>query len=312
MNPMKRILILINLFLLPVVAHAIVLDRVVAVVGDQAITERDVTLAMRDFGGVGIKKDAVNRKDVLEGLIQDALLAQAMQRSNIVVNEEDINRAIRNVMSQYGMSNIAQLRAAVAKQGISFDQYRENLKKHIQQMKFMNQNIGSQVKISDQDLEDYYRSHMQRFKGTSAVHIAEIIFPFPDPLTAESAKALEEEVKSVVAKLNRTNFKQMARKYSKGPNADKGGDMGVVDPKTLPPEVAKAILPMNAGDISTPIITKTAIVIVMALERSAATDKDFERLKDQIYNILYDERMKDVMKAYVSQLRQNSYVQINE
>ncbi|PIR19896.1 MAG: hypothetical protein COV45_07915 [Deltaproteobacteria bacterium CG11_big_fil_rev_8_21_14_0_20_47_16] len=305
-------LILISITLLfTQMASAVVLDRVVAVVGDQAITERDVSLSMKDFGSTKGQK-AANRKDALEGLIQDALLAQAMANANVVVNEEDVNRAIRNVMAQHGMTTVEQLRGAVAKQGLSFDQYRENLKKHIQQMKFINQNIGSQVKISDQDLEDYYRQHMQKFSGTSAVHIAEIIFPFPDPLTTENVRKLEDDVKKVAKQLNKSNFKQLARQYSKGPNADQGGDLGVIDPSTLPPEVAKVVIPMHSGDISQPIVTKTGIVIVMALERSAATDKDFERLKDQIYNILYDERMQDVMKAYVSQLRQNSYVQINE
>jgi peptidyl-prolyl cis-trans isomerase SurA len=295
-------------------AHAVVLDRIVAVVGNEAITERDVTLAMRNTRGPRVGKDAhvLSRNEALETLIQDALLAQAMVRANIVVNEEDINRAMRNVMAQHGMSNMDQLRATVAKQGITFDQYRENLKRHIQQMKFINQEIGSQVKISDQDLEDYYRQHMKKFSGTSAIHIAEIIFPFPEPMTEDAAKALQAQIRDVASKLTKGNFKQMAKKYSKGPNADQGGDLGVVDPKTLQPEVAAAVIPLRAGEITQPIVTKTGVIIAMALERSEATDKDFERLKDQIYNILYEQRMQDVMKAFVSQLRQNSYVQVND
>lgn len=294
-------------------ASAVVLDRIVAVVNNDAITERDVTLAMRKpMGADGKKATAMNRKDALEDMIQEKLMAQAMGQSNIAVNEEDINRAMRNVMAQYGMSSTDQLRSVVAKQGISFDQYRENLKRHIQQIKFINQQIGSQIKISDQDLEDYYQQHMKKFSGTSAVHIAEIVFPINEHMTETEGHALEDKVKDVAKKLNRTNFRQMAAKYSQGPNAAQGGDMGIVDPKSLPPEIASALMPMRSGDISAPIITKSAIAIVMVVERSEATSKDFERLKDQIYNILYDQRMQDAMKSYVAQLRQNAYVQVNE
>lgn len=294
-------------------ASAVVLDRIVAVVNNDAITERDVTLAMRKpLGADGKKAAAMNRKDALEDMIQEKLMAQAMGQSNIAVNEEDINRAMRNVMAQYGMSSTDQLRSVVAKQGISFDQYRENLKRHIQQIKFINQQIGSQIKISDQDLEDYYQQHMKKFSGTSAVHIAEIVFPINEHMTETEGHALEDKVKDVAKRLNRTNFRQMAAKYSQGPNAAQGGDMGIVDPKSLPPEIASALMPMRSGDISAPIITKSAIAIVMVVERSEATSKDFERLKDQIYNILYDQRMQDAMKSYVAQLRQNAYVQVNE
>lgn len=292
---------------------AVVLDRIVAIVNNEAITERDVALAMRRPAGAGQKKVAVmNRKEALEDLIQEKLMSQSMGKSNIAVNEEDLNRAMRNVMAQYGMRSTDQLRAEVTKQGLSFDQYRENLKRHIQQIKFVNQQIGSQIKISDQDLEDYYQQHMKKFGGTTAVHIAEIVFPIHERMTEVEGRALEAKVKDVAGKLNRSNFRQMAAKYSQGPNATQGGDLGVVNPKSLPPEIASAITSMRGGDISAPIVTKSAIAIVMVVERSEATTKDFERLKDQIYNILYDQRMQDAIKAYTAQLRQNAYVQVNE
>lgn len=314
MHQKLRILTLTSLLLtFTGIASAMVVDRIVAVVNNDAITERDVTLAMRrPVGAAGKKTSAVNRKEALEDLIQERLMAQAMGQASIAVNEDDINRAMRNVMSQYGMSSVDQLRSVVTKQGLSFDQYRENLKRHIQQIKFINQQIGSQIKISDQDLEDYYQQHMKKFSGTSAVHIAEIVFPINEHMTETEGRALESKVKDVASKLNRSNFRQMAAKYSQGPNAAQGGDMGIVDPKSLQPEIASALLPMHSGDISAPIVTKTAIAIVMVVERSDATSKDFERLKDQIYNILYDQRMQDAMKAYTAQLRQNAYVQVNE
>ncbi len=295
------------------IASAVVLDRIKAVVNNEAVTERDLTLAMhRSMGTGGKKMMMLNRKEALDDIIQEKLMSQAMGKSNIAVNEEDISRAMRNVMAQHGMSTTDQLRSVVAKQGLSFDQYRENLKRHIQQIKFINQQIGSQIKISDQDLEDYYQQHMKKFGGTGAVHIAEIVFPITEHMSETEGRALEAKVKDVAGKLNRSNFRQLAAKYSQGPNAAQGGDLGVVDPKSLPPEIAGALLSMHSGDISSPIVTKGAITIVMVVERSEATDKDFERLKDQIYNILYDQRMQDALKAYVAQLRQNAYVQINE
>ncbi len=308
-----RALILTSLLFISTTAAAVVLDHVVAVVNSDAITERDVTLAMQHgMGPDGKKLSAGSRKETLENIIQDKLMAQAMTKANVVVNEEDINRAMRNIMRQYGMTSIDQLRAAAAKQGVSFEQYRENMKHHIQQIKFINQEVGSQIKISDQDLEDYYRQHMKKFSGTSAVHVAEIFFPISDTMTQEEGHVLEERIKGIAEKLNKNNFKQMARQYSKGPNADQGGDMGVVDPKTLPTEVGNAIMALKSGEIGPPVVTRNAIIIPMVVERSEATDKDFERLKDQIYNIIYDQRMQDSMKSFVAQLRQKAYVQVNE
>lgn len=316
-TPRLRTSIKLLLCLLPFTAQAAVVDQIVAVVNNEAITQHDVTREMRKVKGVKRAKGfehlgALTEQEALDELINDRLMNQAMMQSKIVVNEEDINRSLRNVMAQNGMTSIDQLRGAAAREGLSFEEYRENLKRHIQQMKFVNQEVGSQVKITDQDLEDYYRQHMQKFSGTGAVHIAQIIFPLDPKMTEGDARQLQATVQDVSKKLNKGNFKQMARKYSKGPNADQGGDMGVIDPATMQPEVAKVILPMQVGEISKPIVTANSINIVMVLDRGAATDKDFARLKDQIYNILYDQRMQSAMRSYVAQLRQKSYVEIKK
>ncbi|PIR17712.1 MAG: hypothetical protein COV46_03115 [Deltaproteobacteria bacterium CG11_big_fil_rev_8_21_14_0_20_49_13] len=299
-------------------AFAEVAEKVVAIVGSEIITLYDLDAAMASH--LNEINKSVNKelkyKDVrarvLEKMIDNLLMNQAMESSNIAITNDDIARYIKNILAQNHMS-IEALKAEIAAKGISYETYKEQMRANIKRMRFINQDIGSRVKISDQDLRDYYEKHLTEFGSNKSAHIAQIVLPFEPNTTKEEALQMKARATEIVkqARLG-TSFAALSKQYSKGPNSENGGDLGIVDPGRLLPEIAKALEQMKPGQISDPIISPAGVHVIDLIDRAQATKDDFEKMKEKIYEKMYDQRVNDEINAYVTELKKKTYIEIKE
>ena len=104
-------------------------------------------------------------------------------------------------------------------------------------------------------------------------------------------------------------FENLAKQHSKGPNANKGGDLGMVKISDLPQSVAEYVKNMPAGSISDPIPTDNAVVIVKLVGWPDVESGDFEAVRDTIYQKLYDQRLKEALDGHLQKMRQTAYIE---
>lgn len=305
-------IIIAALYAWPKFASSEVVDRIAAVVNNEVITQvqLDRAVAARSKNLGAKQSDPEANRTVLERLINDKLINQLMAASKVEVSEDDLSHAIGNVLRQNGIT-IDQLRAEVVSKGMTYEEYKKEVEREIKRIKFINQVIGPQVKITDQDLRDYYQRNQDRFRGSMRAHIAQIFLPFEGISTEEDAQKLKDTALSITAKGQRGgNFEELVKTYSKGPNADSGGDIGMVNLKDLPQPVADTIRTMKVGDVSYPIPTENGLVIVKLISLPELSASDFEGLRDRIYSALYDERIEETLGAYMQKERQKAFIEI--
>lgn len=305
-------LLILSMVLICLPANAVVVNRIAAVVGNQAITERDLSHAMglREKTQKPPKNDPNFRQETLDRLIDEELLSQLLSKSKITVSEDDLARAIANILHQNHMT-IEALRAEVQAKGMSYDEYKKQVEKEIRKIKFINQVIGPQVKISDQDLRDYYQRNQERFRGGEQAHIAEIAIPLVGVESQSEMDKLGETALNISNQARHGgNFAALAREHSKGPNASSGGDIGMVNLKDLPFEVSQTIKGMRIGEASNPILVGEALVIIKLIALPEISSGDFDRMRDDIYNALYEQKIEETMKNYLAKERQKVFVEV--
>lgn len=305
------VLALLAWILAPRAASAEVIDRIAAVVNNEIITEVDVDRAVASRGrSAAAKPEGTTRQEVLERMIDEKLLAQIMGKSKIEVTDDDLARAIANVLHQNRMS-IDQLRSEIAAKGMSYEEYKKQIENEIRRIKFINQVIGPQVKITDADLRDYYQRNQDRFRGGTSAHFAEILLPLEGIETEADMKALSDTALAITARARRgTSFESLAKQYSKGPGAPQGGDMGMMDLKDLSPEIAQAIRSLRIGEVSNPFLVGNAVAIVKLIALPEIASGDFDRMRDQIYAAIYDQRIEETMINYLQKERSKAFVEI--
>lgn len=318
---MKTFFVLCTMYyvLYPLLSHAKVIDRVVAVVNNDVVTEYDLDQTMasrlaevRRSPNPDLTVQAV-RRQVLDELVSQRLLQQEIEKADIEVTDEDLAGAIANVL-QKNQINIEILRAELAAKGISFEAYKEQLKEQIRQAKFIQQNVSSNVQVTDQDVQNY-RSGQIGFADLSATaHVAAIYLPLEPDASSKNIRNRVYKGRKLADRARRgEDFAKLANDYSEGAEASLGGDLGTKSLADLPSPVAMVVRKMEAGAVSDPIVASQGIYIVKLFEKSVQSDKD-PKAQDEnnIRSTIYNDRVEEEINNYVLRLRKKAYIDIRE
>lgn len=290
-------------------------NRVVAIVNDDVITENELQRATQMLSphltqrGTG----TVARNTALETLIDERLLGSAMRKATLEVSEEEYQTALQNFLRERHLTE-AQLRTALAQQGGAMEGFKQRLMHEIKQMKFLQEQVGSRIALSDEEMRAFYERNQETFANArsrqSRVRVGEIFLAAPATATAKDQRALQHKAQRIAQEAQHGDFAAVAKQSSEGPEAAQGGDLGIVDPTQLHPRVAAAIAQLRVGAVSAPIRSQRGWHILKLLDRSTSHDDDFARVKPQIQAALYQRKMRDAIEQYVAELRAQAYIEV--
>lgn len=288
----------------------VLVDRIVAVVNDEIVTLSELEASSRPFmqeGDSEERKQALY-KDILDQLIAERLLGQQIKDAGISVTEDEVDRAIKDILRQNKIAE-EDLREAVESRGMSMGQYREDLKTQLIRLKVVDLKVRSRVVIPEADLKAEYDRKVRDSKKEELVHIRHIYFRWgesPDP--GEKVRVLGTAEAARQRVLAGESFAQVAEEVSQGPTAAQGGDLGEMGAKSLLPELARGIQGVKVGEISKPIETQGGVHVVVVESRRFKEPVSFAELRDQIYQDLYTKEVERQMKIWLDELRAQSAI----
>jgi peptidyl-prolyl cis-trans isomerase SurA len=231
-------------------------NAIVAVVNDEAISTRDVENRIALFLVTGNIEDRPEIRarlapEVLSMLIDDTLKRQEARRLDIVVNADEIDRALSRVAAQLRVPP-ERLGELLSGRGVALSTLREQIETDIAWVKVVNRLSGNAVTVADDEIDDEIE-RMHDASGQPEFRVGEIFLPVDRP--ADEA-AVRDLAGRLVDELRAgASFAGIARIFSKGPAADVGGDLGWIRPGQLDPELERILLNMQPGQLAGPIRT---------------------------------------------------------
>ena len=294
-------------------AHAEIADRVVAIVNDSAITLSELNAATAGLIDIkdsdkDKKKNIIETKSkVLDQLIEKKLVEQAANKAGITVSEKEIDNAIEDVKKQNNISQ-QELLSTLARSGLTFKEYREQLKDQIRQVKFTNKEFRSNVKISHEDVETYYRQNQDKFTGP-LMHKLRII----SLLATDQGKGTdtEEKAKQVLSMIRRgEDFAKLAKEYSHGPDAQEGGDLGYVKAGEMDKAIEKVAAGLKIGEISDIIKTSTGFHIIQVIDRKKGEPQPLTAVEGEIRNIIFQKIIDERYKIWLEEIMKKAYIEV--
>lgn len=278
------------------------IDGIAAIVNNGAITNSEVEIALKQKGF------ASNRREAIEKMIDNTLLKQAIEQSKIGVEDDELQREILAYMRGKRMS-LEQLQAELRSQGMTYEEFKENIKDQLKHVKFVRERIAPEVKISERDLLDFYAQNPDRFQKVYKARIARILLP--TPTTNEEAAILQQKTAEILKQLGEgKSFETLASKYSNGPEAKDGGNLGEIEVNKLSPPLPEVVKSLEPGKFSPPVMTKEGIVIIKLLGLSKLTADAFDKIRDQIYDELFDSKINEELISFLQEQRRSSYIEI--
>lgn len=291
------------------------IDSVVASVDGDPITSHDLkappTGAMP--GGVVANPNASGDPDVaLKTLIEERMLEQEAQKYASKVDDDEVDRYIRNLAEQNHLT-IDQLRAQLGTQNLSYDEFRAKVRKQVQAMTMIDQEVRQKIVIPEAAIDAYYKDNPGEFTATEEkFKLAQILITVPEGATPQQIDDLQnkaDDVRKLAVKKN-ADFGSLALKYSDDDSKSKGGELGEFSPGDLNDAVLAAIRNSKAGDTSPVVRTKYGFHIVRVEEHLLPGLKPLDDVRGQIRDKLMTDQAKVAFQKWIeSDLIKQHYVE---
>jgi peptidyl-prolyl cis-trans isomerase SurA len=311
------ILWVFSFLLAPVQSPAKIINRLVAIVNSDVITLYELNKRMKQITGMNPadlkaqdeKKYIEARRKILDALIDEKVASEKIRELGIAVTPSEVDAAVEQLKKENNLTQedlISQLR----KRGLTIEGYRENLKSDLERMRLVNYEIKSKIIIREEEIQEYYENHKSDFQTEERVRLASIFLKATgsDPQSLSSLKA---ELAMIMSKLESgEDFANLARRYSKGPAADDGGDLGFFEVSQLDQSMRKVVDALPLGGVSKPIRRPAGIQILKVIEKDGGMDKSLDELRNAIYSILYREEVNRRFESWIKELREKAYTKI--
>jgi peptidyl-prolyl cis-trans isomerase SurA len=274
-----------------VCAAAEQLDRVVAVINDGVVTqsEFDAQLVMwhkqMDAKKGPKPSEQVLQKQVLNQLIDEALQLQMAGHHGLTVDNAELDDTIDNIAKNNHLS-LSAFREALTREGFTFDEYREHLRKEMLITRVQQQAVGRDVMISSEQVEDYLRTSLASEKAMQVYHVEHLVVPLVDEPTPEQVKKAELKARAVLKKIKpEQELNQVAMAEATAEYALEGGDLGERHLAELPDIFSKRVRSMSVGEVAGPLRTENGFQLLRLVSVSQA-DKKHTVLKTHVRHIL--------------------------
>ena len=296
-----------------------VVDRIIAYVNDDIITlselnERTNALVAARQQNPFLREQELSleemRHSMLNRLIDERLASQEISRLKISVSEEEVDGAIARIMQENHLTQET-LEAELRKEERTITDLRQQIKESLEQRKLVSREVQNKTVITDEIVEAYYQSNMMDFQGKERWRLLDIYLPFnPDDSQEERAR-LRDLAQQILERVRAgVDFGLLAKKYSQGPGAEAGGDLGYFAPGELEPVLEAAVENLKAGEVSPDIETTRGIHIIKVTEVDRTPPKALDEVRESIRNLLYKREVEFRYREWLSNLRERSYVKI--
>ena len=350
MTKKKFVCLCAFLAVLPVLLNAdTVVEEIIARVNNSIITRSDFDRSksqikdeMKQQQPNTTEKDfSEKEKDVLRDLIDQQLLIDKGKDLGLSADTELIKK-LDEMRKQMNLESLDDLEKAAQAQGISYEDFKQNMRNQIITQQVIGREVGGHLNITKEEEQKFYEEHKSEMEQPEQIRLSEILVatskpssitpvkdPAAPPSATDSTKTPEptpppapaaDDLAAAEAKANALHdqiqkgaaFDEVAKKSSDGPSAAQGGDLGLFKRGTLSKELEDRTFAMKAGDITEPIRTKQGFVILKVTEHQQAGVPTMKQMEPRIQDALYYQKLQPALRAYLKKLREEAFIDVRQ
>ncbi|MBO1391382.1 peptidylprolyl isomerase SurA [Vibrio cholerae] len=287
------------------------LDSVAVIVNSGVILQSDVDSALKTIKANAkqnkqpLPQETVLREQVLEKLIIDTLQQQEADRIGVKIDDNRLNEAIKEI-AKNNQQTQEQLIASVAQEGLTYPEFREQVRKEMAASDARNALVRRRINILPAEVDTLAELLAQETDATVQYKISHIQLRVDDAQDKSAAETLANKLVNDLK--NGADFAQMAYAYSKGPKALQGGDWGWMRKEEMPTIFADQIKMQNKGSIIGPFRSGVGFHIlkiddVKGLETVAVTEVNARHILIKPTIILSDEGAQKQLNEFVQRIK---------
>lgn len=296
--------------------HGTVVEDIVVRVNDQIISRSDVERQEEQLLQAAAQQNASKediageQKNMLRDMIDQQLLLSRAKELGLNA-DSDVIRRLDDIRKQNKLDSLDELERAARKEGVNFEDFKAQIRNQLLTQMVVRDEVGRRLQMSQADLLKYYDEHKAEFQQPEQIRLSEILIPTADnagPAEVSQAEAKANEVKAELDKGG--DFTDLAKKYSGGPSAAQGGELGLFKRGALAKVLEDQTFGLKVGDSTAPTRTRQGFVILKVTQHDVAGPAPMKDVTPQIEEAMYMQAMQPALRAYLTKLRASAYVDI--
>lgn len=324
---MRKLLLLFPLVFLIASASAgdQVIEEIVARVNNQIITRSEYTRSEDDLKKEAQQQDPVNadkiiadrQKDVLRDLIDQQLLL-AKGKDLGITADTDLIKKLDQMRKEMNLDSMEDLEKAAQAQGVSFEDFKQNLRNQIITQQVIGREVGSKLNIGKEDEQKFYDEHKSELDQPEEVRLSEILIstekkPDDKQDEAQIVQGAQDKANGVLEEIKKGgSFEDVAKKNSNGPTAAQGGDLGYFKRGALAKELEDKTFAMKQGDVSDVIRTKQGFIILKVTEHMEPGVPPLAKIEPRIQDAVYMQKLQPALRDYLTKLREDAFIDVRQ
>jgi peptidyl-prolyl cis-trans isomerase SurA len=232
----------------------------------------------------------------LTSMIERKLQLQEAKARGVEVTDQEVRQAVQN-MKQQG-EKVDETNPANMK----------NVREQLTLLKVVDREVRSGVMVADSDMKRYFQEHRDRFALPEEYTISQILIK---PRSADDTADAKAKVAEITALLKQgESFEDLALRFSDGPNASRGGRLGLVRQGELVPGIERAIAKLVPGGISDTIETSEGFHLIRLEDKKPKQFRPYEEVRLEIQGLVFQQKSEDVFQAWLADLKNKAYIEI--
>jgi peptidyl-prolyl cis-trans isomerase SurA len=257
-----------------------------------------------------LKADVEDRqKNSLRDLIDQSLLVQRGKDMGVSV-EPDLIKRMDAIRTQNKLGSMEELEKAVTAQGTNWEDFKNNIRNTLLTQRVISSEVGSHVNVTDSEITKYYEDHKKEFVRPEQTALREIVVS-TEGKKPEDLPDLRKKAELALKRVNDgEDFGEIAKRLSDGSTKAQGGFLGVYKRGELAKELEDKVFKMKKNELTEVMETKQGFLVLQVLEHYDEGEQSLAKVRNEIMDHLYSERMEPATRAYLKTLREQSYVVI--
>jgi peptidyl-prolyl cis-trans isomerase SurA len=298
----------------PAGAEEQLVDGIAAQVGNRIVLVSEVMrmtgpqeAAMRQAGAPEAEI-ARMRAAALEELIEARLIEELVRQAELYVSDEEIDQTIASIAEENGLT-LEQLRANVVFHGMSFEEYRTQIKRDMERRNVVNAVVGSKVSVEESETRQLYE---QRFAnqpaGGVAVRVRQLLVTYgekPRPDRATACARVEAGLQRIRAG---EDFGEVAREMSEVAPKD-GGDIGWLHLDNVASWMRDALAPLEPGVTSDLLVLPFGCTLLNLVDRREVAPVTYEQARERLSQELWEMKLAEAYHEWIEALREKTYIE---
>ncbi len=309
-------------------SDATVVEEIIVRINNNIISLSDLKRSQDQLAAEQSKPDPnvpadsqAKSQDLLRDLIDAKLLAQKANELGISADTDVIKR-LDDLRKQMHADSMEDLEKAAQAQGVSFEEFKQNMKDTILTQKVIQQEVGAHISVTQQEIQDFYNQHKEEMQRPETVRLSEILVSTQPTAAATPGGQSQPSSEDVVAKAKAgadaiyaqlqkgAKFDDLAKSLSAGPTAAQGGDLEYFKKGTLSKQLEDQVFSLKAGQYTEPIRTNQGWVILKVTEHISEGVPPLKEVEPMIQERLYMTKMQPALREYLTKLREDAYIDI--